>query len=352
MESKYLKALSYQNTGRPPVWLMRQAGRYLPSYQKIRKHHKLIEMFHHRDIIVDVTMLPTQEFPVDAAILFSDILIIVEALGLELNFDPKPQILPKINQPSDILNLKQLPILETLNFVIDAIRDLKKVLKVPLIGFCGGPFTVMTYLLERGSHEKLHQTKSWIYKHPKEVNHLLDLLTQASKEYLYEQIKAGVDSIQIFDSWAGMLPYNLFQEFSLKYLRELTIFVKESGVPITLFCRGSCLYFDALKELCPTAISCDYTYSMSHIRKKAPSPLAVQGNLDPDALLAPRDVLRKKVQEILSDMQGHQGFIFNLGHGVLPTTEKDSVKSLIETIYESYDSNGVLRLNQEALVTT
>ena len=335
MESIFLDALNFKNTERAPVWIMRQAGRYLPSYQKIKQKHSLIEMFHSKEIIEEVTLLPIHQFGFDAAILFSDILIILEVLGFSITFETGlgPQVFPKIRSEEDISNICVKPVEETLFFVFEAIKSLKRELQVPLIGFCGGPFTVLSYLLDSEKADKLKNVKHWIYTKPNLVIRLLEMLTACTKQYLYHQIKAGVDSIQIFDSWAGFLPKDLFSIFAKPYLKELVDFVKKQNIPVTIFSRNTSLYFEDFYELEPTGISCDGMKSIVDIKDSLSKPFVLQGDLDPELLLyGPIPLIEKKTKHILSAMSGYKGFIFNLGHGVLPKTPMEHMQALVDTV--------------------
>lgn len=339
MRNLFLQALNRQNScPRPPVWVMRQAGRYLPSYQKIKDKYPLIEMFHHREIIEKVTLLPLMEFDLDAAIIFSDILIILEVLGFHISFDKGkgPVIFPLIKKEEDIIKLQRKNIDETLFFIFDAIKSLKKRLSVPLIGFCGGPLTVLSYLFETSAVDKLNTTIQWIYKKPDLILYLLQLLTQVTKDYIKRQIHAGVDCIQIFDSWAGCLPLELFNIFAKPFLKELVSFIKSLHKPVIIFSRNSSLYFDEFQDIEPTAISCDGMVDITRLKEKLKKPIALQGDLDPRLLLSGTvSQIEEKAQQILTGMQDFPGFIFNLGHGILPTTPLAHMKALINIVHTS-----------------
>lgn len=334
MSSLFLDALKLQNSQRPPVWIMRQAGRYLPSYQKIKQKHTLIEMFHSKHIIEEVTLLPIKEFGFDAAILFSDILVVLEVLGCSISFETGlgPQVCPKIRTEQDLLKLQVRPVEETLHFIFEAIASLKKELTVPLIGFCGGPFTVLSYLLDAEKADKLKSVKKWMYTNPTLILNLLKKITTVTKEYLYHQIQAGVDSIQIFDSWAGLLPKHLLLQFVTPFLKELIDFVKSHDKYVTIFSRNSSLYFDELLALKPTGISLDGMESIIEIKKECRS-IVLQGDLDPELLLyGPIPLIEKSTKNLLENMEDHKGFIFNLGHGVLPQTPMSHMRALVDTV--------------------
>jgi uroporphyrinogen decarboxylase len=275
---------------------MRQAGRYLPSYRKLREKHHLRELFFTPELAAEVTLLPI-ELGVDAAILFSDITVVALALGYKLDFCEGPVITGQLQRQS----------IDVLEPIAEAIRIVKPQLKVPLIGFCGGPYTVASYI--NGDPA------------------LLEPLTEVTIEYLQMQEKAGVDAIQIFDSWANRLSKEEFQQFCVPYLKRL---VDAVDVPVIVFMRGASVRVEELVKLGPDAISFDWTQPLSEMRKKV--PMAVQGNLNPDLLYESRSIIEKKTKELLQSMKGDPGFIVNLGHGVKPDIPVDSVRCLIETV--------------------
>jgi uroporphyrinogen decarboxylase len=292
-----LEALKCNNKSRPPVWLMRQAGRYMPSYRKLREKHSLRDLFFTPELAAEVTLMPVEQIGVDAAILFSDITVVALPLGFSLDFSEGPVIHGKLERRG----------METLEPIAEAIRIIKPQLKVPLIGFCGGPYTVASY----------------INGDPK----LLDPITDVTIEYIRMQEKAGVDAIQIFDSWADRLSAEEFQRFCVPYLKRL---VDAASVPVIIFMRGASQRVEELVKLGPDAISFDWEKPMADLRKQV--PMAVQGNLNPDVLYEPLPVIREKTQELLDSMEGDPGFIVNLGHGVKPDMSVDAVRCLVDTV--------------------
>lgn len=334
MSSIFLNALKCQNRSRPPVWLMRQAGRYLPEYREMRQKHTLIDMFHNPEQVAQVTHMPLKRFGFDAAILFSDILVVAEALGVGLTFEESigPVIQRPINTERDIDNLSKKSVHESLGYVAQAIKHILVDLKVPLIGFCGAPFTVASYMIEGGSSKELSKTKKWLMTHPETFHKLLDRITQTTIEYLNMQIDAGVQAIQIFDSWANYLSHHHFMEFCLAYHQKIIQGIKNKNIPIILFCKGSSVFAKDLATIKPAGISLDWNLDISDARKVIPHSIAVQGNLDPDFLFAPPQILQKELHRMLEAMEGDPGYIFNLGHGIKPTTPLDSVKLLVDTI--------------------
>jgi uroporphyrinogen decarboxylase len=334
MNSLFLNALKCENTSRPPVWLMRQAGRYLPEYRELRQKHSLISMFHDPEIIAQVTHMPIKRYGFDAAILFSDILMIAEALGVGLTFEESigPVILRPLNNERDIDQLSTISPRESLSYVAEGIKQILIGLKVPLLGFCGGPFTLASYMIEGGSSKDLSKTKKWMMSDPQSFHKLMSRITHATIEYLNMQIDAGVQAIQIFDSWANYLAHGQFLEFSLAYMKEIIQGLKNKDIPVILFCRGSSVFAKDLVKANPAGISLDWNLDIAKARNVIPTNIAIQGNLDPDFLFAPPQALKKEVLRILDAMEGDRGFIFNLGHGIKPSTPLDSVKILVETV--------------------
>lgn len=336
MNNLLLKALKNENnTSQVPVWLMRQAGRYMPKYRAIRAKHSFLDMCHTPEIAAEVTMLPIKEFGMDGAILFSDILVVAEALQVGLRFEEGvgPIIERPLNNKNDVEALPEINAKESLGYVAKAIKLLKQQLKVPLLGFCGAPFTVASYMIEGKSSRDFRKTKEWMLSDPDSFHLLLKKIAACTIDYLKMQAEAGVDAIQIFDSWAHTLAFNQFEEFSLAYQKELLDGVRKAfSVPVILFCRGSSVFAESLATINPSAISLDWNGNMGEIRKKIPRTIALQGNLDPDILCAPKAMLTRETNRMLKQMENDPGYIFNLGHGILPHTPMEAVHTLIEKI--------------------
>ncbi|MFZ0565080.1 MAG: uroporphyrinogen decarboxylase [Chlamydiales bacterium] len=328
--SLLLDALHCQNKeGRPPIWLMRQAGRYLPEYQAIKKKRKLFDLFHDLEAIVQITKLPIDILQVDAAILFSDILTVLE--GLSLRYDFQEKVGPVIyDSPSKIVPREAR---EVYSHIFQSIRLLKQELSVPLIGFAGAPFTVAAYLIEGGSSKDYKRTKQWLYRRPESFQSILDQVTQATIDYIDCQIEAGVDAIQLFDSWANRLGIWEFRQFCLKPMEKITSAVKKRGIPLILFCLGSSLFAPDLASLNPSAISIDWSGDLPSLRHQIPSHIALQGNLDPMVLYGSRERIRLAVDRLLQPLQDEPGYIFNLGHGMLPDIDVDQVKFLVDYVH-------------------
>lgn len=333
MKHKLLEALRCRNEGRPPVWLMRQAGRSIPAYRTVREKISLEKLFRTPELAAEMTRMPVDLLGVDAAILFSDILMIGDVFGLSVRFveGKGPIVEPAIKSPSDVDKFVPRDIASSLAFVFETIRVVRQDLSVPLIGFCGGPFTVASYFIEGGSGGKeLAKTKNWLFSDPTSFHLLLQKITDASITYLKLQVEAGAQAIQVFDSWANVLSTPAFLTFCLPYLKQITRAIKD--VPLILFCRGSTLFPKELAALHPAAISFDWQRELPELRQLVPRDIAVQGNFDPHLLKAPTTVIRREVKKLLTEMQGDPGFIVNLGHGVLPDTPFEHVKCFVDTV--------------------
>ncbi|MFN0065667.1 MAG: uroporphyrinogen decarboxylase [Chlamydiales bacterium] len=311
-----LDALQGRNfQGRPPIWLMRQAGRYLPEYRKIRANYPLLEMFHKPDVIREVTMQPMRRFGLDAAILFSDILTVLDGLGVPYDFHEKrgPQISFTKFSPTPAYD-----------HVKEAIYQLKQELDVPLLGFSGGPFTVLSYIIEGETSRQFQKIKKLMIQEPQKFDELLDQVMQETIRYLELQIEAGVDAVQIFESWAHALPPFYLEKYVVQPLKKI---VQSLRIPTLLFCRGP-----ALPQVGATALSVDWNGDIVALRKSLGPTIALQGNLDPMILYGSKEVIRYHVNELLGKMGQDPGYIFNLGHGVLPDTPVENVHYLVELV--------------------
>ena len=341
-----INALLNQPINYTPIWLMRQAGRYLPEYRKVReKAGNFLNLCKNSDLATEVTLQPLRRFNLDAAILFSDILVIPDAMGLGLHFleNEGPKFLRPILTPTDIDNLNFLDIEHKLDYVFNTIKNVKGELKnKPLIGFSGSPFTLACYMLEGGSSVDYLSVKKWLYTNSEYSHKLLQKLAEAIIVYLNAQIDAGIDVIMLFDSWGGILPYNSYLEFSFNYLKQILQKVQKTRlnkiIPSIVFTKGSGVWLEKLNMLGATAIGLDWTIDIGTARKNAPN-VALQGNLDPALLaLGDRDIIKSQVKEILSNYrhvnEGNiSGHVFNLGHGILPITNPDNVSYLIDLVH-------------------
>lgn len=334
MNTLLLEALNCENQSRPPVWMMRQAGRYMPQYRAIRKKYSFVTMCHSPELAAEITKQPIKEFGMDAAILFSDILVIPEALGLGLHFEEGkgPVIERPVRTDKDVEALPMPDVREKLGYVKEAIQLLRGDLNVPLIGFCGAPFTVASYMIEGGSSADLKKTKQWMFKNPKSFHALLTHIAKVTIDYINMQIDAGAQVIQIFDSWANVLSSRHFKEFSLAYMNMIMEGIQEPKPPIILFCRGASVFASDLADIAPQGISLDWNVDLPKLRDVIPDSVALQGNFDPDLLYAPLDMIKQEVKQLLNEMDGDPGYIVNLGHGIKPDMSMDAVRTFVDTV--------------------
>ncbi|HEY1025709.1 MAG TPA: uroporphyrinogen decarboxylase [Sphingobacteriaceae bacterium] len=336
-DSLFIKAAFSKATERPPVWMMRQAGRFMKEYWDIKNKYSFLEMCKTPEIAADVTMLPVDLLGIDAAILFSDILVTGEAMGGDLSF--AQGIGPKFSNPirskADIDNLR-VDVEDKLQYVADAIRVIQQRLngKIPLIGFAGAPFTVMSYLVEGGSSKDFKLTKLMLHNEPELAHQLLSKIATVTAGYLNMQIAAGVNALQIFDSWALALSWDDYSEFSHRYIAEIISKLDRKDIPVISFCKGSSVFAPLMAEARPDVVSVDWNADLLNVKKKLPSGVAVQGNLDPHILYADKKVIKERILRLFERMRGENGFIFNLGHGIMPDIPFDNVKYAVEVIKE------------------
>ncbi len=335
--SRYLNAAKQQNNERPPIWLMRQAGRYLPEYKKVRQHYTFTEMISNPEIVTEITLQPIKRFGFDAAILYSDILVVPNSFGLHFDFIEKKG--PTLKESNDIPFLKDSfskPYdLSTCQFVFDSVKLLKQELpqyEIPLIGFAGCPFTVACYIIEGHSSKTFPRVMNMIKHDSKTLHSILDALTKATIDYLIGQIKAGVDAIQLFDTWACLLESENYINFTYRYIEQICQALIPYNIPITLFSKNTKAYINQQTELPINVIGVDAFMSLQDARKIVGTTLSLQGNLNPELLLGDKDTLKKEVSHILTTMKDDSGFIFNLGHGILPTTPIENVELVVDMV--------------------
>jgi uroporphyrinogen decarboxylase len=329
-----LKALRGESTERTPVWMMRQAGRYLPDYRKLRDKYDFFTRVQTSELATEITLQPVNQIGVDAAILFSDILVVLQAMGLEVQLiENKGPVLPDpIRSSADLSRLSVPDIEESLGYVLDAIRLTKVELnnRVPLIGFAGAPWTLLCYMVEGKGSKTFDLVKTFCYTQPELAHRLLQMLTDTTIAYLKQQVKAGADVIQLFDSWGGLLSPDDFEIFSLKYMRQIIQSLK-NDVPTILFAKGA---WGSIQEMANTGTSCiglDWCVRPETARKLAGNGIALQGNLDPARLLSPIPELKKEVIKMLNCF-GPGSYIANLGHGILPHVPVDHAKVFVDTV--------------------
>ena len=335
---QFLKALSGQAVRPVPVWLMRQAGRYLPEYRELKKKHGFLKMVQTPELATEVTLQPLRRFDFDAAILFSDILVIPEALGQPYSFREEGGIAMDfaIQRAEDVHRLQIEGLEERLAYVPGALGLLKRELsgKKALLGFAGSPFTLASYMLEGGSSQDYLATKRLFWENPKLYGELLEKLTAAVVRYGKMQAAAGADALQIFDSWGGILPGADYEEASLRWIRML---VQELSphLPVILFGKGLVHQARAMAGTGARALSLDYVADLAAIRPELEGRVAIQGNLHPHVLETTPEITDRAVRRILSDLRDYPGHIFNLGHGIRPTARLECVAQLVETVRKS-----------------
>ncbi|MCP4340215.1 MAG: uroporphyrinogen decarboxylase [Desulfobulbaceae bacterium] len=335
MNDTFLKACRGEKTDYTPIWMMRQAGRYLPEYQKVRKGVTFLELCKSPDLCVEVTLQPVDLLSMDAAILFSDILILMEAMGAKLEFhEGRGPIFPETIRDQAALEKLIIPDAdEATGFVMETIRLLRKELKVPLIGFAGAPFTCATYLIEGGSSKVFWETKKMMFTEPALFHSLMDKITESTILYLQAQARAGAQALQLFDSWAGILAPCDFSEYALPYVKRILAALKEYDIPLIYFANNGATLLDLSVTSGADVIGLDWRINIGDAIKKV-GKKAVQGNIDPFALLLPKDQLRQRIGRLLDDAKDAHGHIFNLGHGIHQFTPPDQAKIAVDAVHE------------------
>lgn len=321
---------------------MRQAGRYMHEYRAIRKKVSFLELCKTPELACEVTMQPMNEFGFDAAILFCDILIPLEKMGLNLEFTPAPIIDNPVRTRAAIEKLVVPDPEAEMPYVYEAIRHIRRALgdTAPLIGFAGAPFTLATYAVEGAGSKSYPHTKTLLFGAPDAAHLLLDKLAQCCAVYLEAQVRAGAQCLQIFDSWAGILAPRDFDEFALGYANRVIQLLhdsptwKETPVPIIYFANGCAPYVDLLKTCKADVLGIDWRVDLGKVWEELDYKFAVQGNLDPTCLFMPEEGLRERIKEVLDGAGNRPGHIFNLGHGILPNTDRERVRFLVETVKE------------------
>lgn len=331
-----IRACKQEHVERTPVWIMRQAGRYLPEYQKVRSTSDFMTMCHTPELAAEVTLQPIDIINVDAAIIFSDILVIPEAMGMELNFyEGRGPVFEKpLRVETDFERLVPVEVEDKLSYVLNAIKWVKKELngRVPLIGFAGAPWTLAAYMIEGHGSKNFIEIKSLIYNSPGLLKKLLDKLAIVVSDFLIAQIKAGANIVQIFDSWAGMLTPEAFRKFSLPFIKMVVQNLRNYDAPIIVFAREAGHSLEALAEIGADVLSISWTEDLALAKKRVNSRVVLQGNLDPCVLLAPPDRIKAEVINVLEKAGNQAGHIFNLGHGILPQTPVDHAKAMVEFV--------------------
>ena len=331
----FLKACRGEKTDYTPVWLMRQAGRYLPQYMAVRKKVTFLELCKTPELAAEVTIQPIDYLNADAAILFSDILTPVEPMGLKLDFVPGPVFENPVRTEADIDALR-IPVMEEdVPYVLETIKILRREFegRVPLIGFGGAPFTLACYMVEGKGSKDFAQIKRMMYGAPKLFAKLMDKITEMDRQYLNAQIKAGAQTIQIFDTWGGIVSPLDYEKFILPYTKKL-IDGLDRSVPIIHFVKGAGTMLDTVAKAGSDVMGLDWHVNLGKARDVIGPDIAVQGNLDPTVLYAPKQHIEREVKRILDENAGRPGHIFNLGHGILPTVDPEHARFMVECVHK------------------
>ncbi len=340
---RLLRALRRQPLDATPVWVMRQAGRYLPEYRARReKAGDFLSLCQNPQAACEVTLQPLERFELDAAILFSDILTIPDAMGLGLYFEEGEG--PRFRKPiTSLRDVEQLPVIDTardLTYVLEAVRLIRRELngRVPLIGFSGSPWTLATYMIEGGSSREFVKTKAMLYQQPEVLTLLLEKLAASVTDYLNAQIKAGAQVVQIFDTWGGVLSARAYRHFSLNYMArivaDLTPAPDGQDVPVILFTKGGGMWLEAMAATGCQGVGLDWTQDIGEARARIGEQTALQGNMDPAVLRAPVAVIEREVIAILEAYGHGSGHVFNLGHGITPDIEPRQVAALVDLVHD------------------
>lgn len=338
--SNFLRAARRQPTDHTPIWLMRQAGRYMPEYRAIRAKHAMLDVMRTPALAAEVTLQPMEAFGLDAAIIFSDILPPLMGMGLDLEFvaGKGPVIHNPLSEAADIERLATPPAAEIMQPTLDAIKLVVTELTprgIPLIGFCGAPFTLASYAIEGGGSKSYAKTKALMYTEPQAWDQLMRKLVAVQADYLLQQAAAGVSALQVFDSWAGLALGRLdYQRFIQPYNTILFEEVAKAGAPTINFSTGTAEYLDEVAACGGDVIGVDWRIPLDMAWEKIGHQRAIQGNLDPVALLTPWPVLKARVDDVLSRADGRPGHIFNLGHGIFPNVPVDNVRRVVDYVHE------------------
>lgn len=336
-ENRFLNACRRKDVDCTPVWMMRQAGRYLEEYREVRKKHSFLEMCKTTELVVEVTLQPIRRFEIDAAIIFADILLPLEHMGIDFEFTKGegPHIINTIRTLDDVKKMRQIYPSEQMPYLMQAIKTVKQELngKVPLIGFSGAPFTLASYIIEGGGSRNYENTKAMMFKEPETWHLLMQKLTDMVIIYINEQIKAGAQAVQIFDSWVGCLSSLDYEEFVFPHQKRLLDSIDKS-VPFIHFAYGASHLVDLVAKAGGDVIGLDWRINIDDAWKRIGFDKGVQGNLDPVALYGSKDYIKRRVKDILDRAENRNGHIFNLGHGILPTAPIENAKYMIDLVHE------------------
>ncbi len=333
----FLKACQRQPTDYTPIWLMRQAGRYMREYRALRKRFSFLEMCKNPELAAEVTLQPIGKFSLDAAIIFSDILIPLEPMGVEFEFakGEGPVFPHPLQERKDVEKLRAFDPEEEIPFLMRAIQIVRRELegKIPLIGFCGAPFTLASYVIEGGHSKSYLLTKGMMYQDPATWNALMEKISEVLIRYLNAQIRAGVQAVQVFDSWVGCLSPADYEQYVLPYSKRLIAGIDKS-IPLIHFATSNAALLELMKRAGGDVIGVDWRVDLAEAWTRVGYDVAIQGNLDPVTLFGPTNVIEREARRILDSVSGRPGHIFNLGHGILPNTPVDHVACLIEAVHK------------------
>jgi uroporphyrinogen decarboxylase len=335
VNDRFLRACRREPVDMTPVWFMRQAGRYMASYRAIRDHHTLLDICRNPELAAQVTLQPVKEIEVDAAILFSDLLLPLEPMGIPFDFvkGEGPVIDPPVRTVARIDSLRRFEPRESLAHVLDTIRLLRTQLDVPLIGFAGAPFTLASYAIEGGPSSNYARTKALMYGEPEAWHRLADTFASIVADYLAAQIEAGAQAVQVFDSWVGALSASDYREFVLPHTQKIFATVQPLGVPSLHFGTGTTTILAEMREAGGDVIGLDWRIPLDEGWAEVGDDRAVQGNLDPTLLLGPVERMLRGAHDVLQRAGGRPGHIFNLGHGILPSTDLEHVRTLAHFVH-------------------
>lgn len=340
---RYLRALLRQPVDKTPVWIMRQAGRYLPEYREVRAQAgDFMTLCTTPEMACEVTLQPLRRYDLDAAIIFSDILTIPDAMGLGLHFvtGEGPKFKKVIQSSADIANLAVPDMEQSLGYVMDAIRLTRREIdgKVPLIGFSGSPWTLACYMVEGGSSKDFAKVKGMMFEQPQQMHALLDVLADSVIAYLNAQVAAGAQAIMLFDTWGGTLSGDNYRQFSLAYMQKiaegLTREADGRKVPVTLFTKGGGQWLESMAETGVDALGLDWTTDIANARRRVGDKVALQGNMDPCVLYASADRVEQEVASVLAGFGKGTGHVFNLGHGIHPTINPENMLRLVDSVHK------------------